>query len=291
MGFDTNNKNIIITGGSQGLGLELAKLCVLNGCAKLTIVARTESKLKQSTSTLQSMAPGKVLVQYFVADLTLPESSQALIEFTGAPDILICAAGAADPGMILDQEPQALKAGMDINYLTCLYVSHAALRAMAQKQCPYERNILFISSVLAFYPLIGYGSYSPAKAAVRSLADTLRQETLIYNINVACAYPGNFLSEGYAKEMETKPAITIELEGSSPAISTAKCASIIFNKLKRGQQSITTDLIGFLTQGTMIGHGPAHYWFIQVFLSSLFCFIMLVVSATHRRKIKKELSK
>ena len=62
-------KHVIITGGSEGLGLSLAKEFCQRGC-RVTIIARTQSKLDQAINDLQAMALAEVQVQAFVGDVT-----------------------------------------------------------------------------------------------------------------------------------------------------------------------------------------------------------------------------
>ncbi|KAI5276046.1 3-dehydrosphinganine reductase, partial [Ascosphaera acerosa] len=137
---------------------------------------------------------------------------------------------------------------MDTVYWTAAYTAHAALnRWLASATTPQEavgeeganggksrnhrtRHIIFTSSTLAFTPVAGYAPYSPAKAAMRSLADTLNMEVEAYNgarrrggqaaaaadadIKVHIVFPMGILSPGYENEQRTKPALTKKLEES-----------------------------------------------------------------------------
>lgn len=82
------------------------------------------------------------------------------------------------------------------------------------------RHLVFFSSAVAFMAMTGesidtstelvsdregYSSYTPTKAAMRSLADTLRQEGLMYGFKSHVVYPQKILSPGFADTNETKP--------------------------------------------------------------------------------------
>lgn len=62
-------KHVIITGGSEGLGFALAKQLCMRRC-RVTIVARTQSKLDQAVTELQELALPEVRVQALKADVT-----------------------------------------------------------------------------------------------------------------------------------------------------------------------------------------------------------------------------
>lgn len=63
-------------------------------------------------------------------------------------------------------------------------------------------KIVFVSSMLGMLSFAGYGSYSPAKFAVRGLADTLRNELQQYGISVHIFFPGGIKSPGFDKEVK-----------------------------------------------------------------------------------------
>ena len=66
-------KHVIITGGSEGLGYSLAREFCMKGC-RVTIIARTQSKLDQALKKLQQLdLPAQVQVQALPADVTQSE--------------------------------------------------------------------------------------------------------------------------------------------------------------------------------------------------------------------------
>jgi short-subunit dehydrogenase len=100
------NKHVFITGGSEGLGLSIAKRLFLKG-ALVTIVSRNEDKLKKAAKEIDST--GK-LVQYFVLDVakaTVGEVEEVVkkAERTHGPiNTLVNNAGLSKPGMVLESD-------------------------------------------------------------------------------------------------------------------------------------------------------------------------------------------
>ena len=107
-----------------------------------------------------------------------------------------------------------------------------------------QRHIVFTACLLSFSALPGYASYAPAKAAIRMLADTLREECLLYDIDIHCSFPANILSPGFEEEEKTKPAITKTLEGTTGAEPPDIVARQVIDRLERGHKHITYEFAG-----------------------------------------------
>lgn len=107
-----------------------------------------------------------------------------------------------------------------------------------------RRHIVFTASLLSFSVLPGYAAYAPAKAAMRMLADTLREECILYDIDIHCSFPANILSPGFEQEELTKPAITKKLEGTAGAEPPDVVARNIIDRLERGHKHITYEFVG-----------------------------------------------
>lgn len=287
--FPIENRLFVISGGSQGVGAAFAKQIFSRG-GNVVIVARNKIKLEQVVKESEQFRINETQTfEYISADLSIPEESARVFDSLDAiPDVIVCCAGAAHPGLLSDLDTKTLAKGVEANYLTALYFSHAGFKKMISVEPipQVSRNIIFFSSVVAFYPFIGYGQYAPLKSAVRSLSDVLRQEGIPYNVNVACVFPGNTMSDGFLEEERTKPSITRQIEGPSSVISAEECSDIIIKKLERGQGTITTDLIGWLLSCMVIGASPRVYGFFQVFVALLLNIFGPIISWFISREIK-----
>ncbi|ANB15350.1 3-dehydrosphinganine reductase [Sugiyamaella lignohabitans] len=293
--FETKGKLAVISGGSQGLGAALAKQLILKG-SNVVIVSRTESKLQKTVTSLElSRLNDDQLIKYIVADVSDPtECSRVFQELDDVPDIVICCAGGAVPGLLVDMEADTLKKHMAICYDTALFFSHAAMKVMIPKQKeieahhgrPSKRHLIYCSSVLALFPFIGYGSYGPAKAAIRALADIARQECIPYNISVANILPGNMATEGFVEEEKTKPEITRKIEGPSDARDPDIVAKEVIRDLERGQEMIYTDLIGWILSGLMMGASPRNWGIFQSIIAAVLVFFAPVWMFFVRKDIK-----
>jgi NAD(P)-dependent dehydrogenase (short-subunit alcohol dehydrogenase family) len=139
-------KHVLVTGGSEGLGLALAARAVRGGAAAVTLIARTKSKLERAAEELRkedgatSTTPTPTLIQTFSADVT---DSQALDRAVreaekaaegGGVDVLIAAAGAAECGYFHEAASSgAFARQMQLNYLGVVHAVQAVYGGMVER--------------------------------------------------------------------------------------------------------------------------------------------------------------
>nr|CDI54450.1 related to 3-ketosphinganine reductase [Melanopsichium pennsylvanicum 4] len=217
-------KHVLITGGSQGLGLAVAKLLATKG-ANVTICSRTESKLREAVQQVIKAAKSpQQRIEYIAADVSTFDGAKVAIDGCSmVPDTVFCCAGGAKPGFFLEQTESDFEKGIKTDYWTCLATAHAAANAMARNGV-VEGKIVLVSSLLGFMGLVGYSQYAPMKHAIRGLAESLRSELILYGISVHAYFPATILSPGFEEENKTKPKITLEIEGADEGLTPAACA-------------------------------------------------------------------
>ncbi|KAF3763195.1 NAD(P)-binding protein [Cryphonectria parasitica EP155] len=269
--FPVHAKTVLVTGGSRGLGLEVSRQLAAKG-ANIVIVARDTGRLKRSIEYIRAGAASPTTQRFhqISADLTQDEAASTVIaEVTawnsGPPDIVWCCAGSSHPTIFLDTEPVQFRSQMDSNYFSTLYIAHAALRAWLKPEnlgmkedstsAAPSRQLVFTSSFLALYPIAGYSPYSPSKAALRSLFDTLSQETKLYtacSVGVHLVLPASILGEALDSENRIKSDLTKMLEESDEGLPSAVVAAKAIKGLESGHELVTTDLMTrFVMCGTL----------------------------------------
>lgn len=198
-------EHVIITGGSEGLGFCLAKEFCEKKC-RVTIIARTKSKLDQALNNLQEMALPEVQVQALTADVTQNEQMQEAVQqaqaIFGPCDIMVCNAGATQPGRVEDLPVSAFERLMTINYLGVVHSIKAVLPSMLQR---HHGHLVFISSSMGLIGFTGYAAYAPTKYAVKGLADTLRNELQATGVGISIGFPADMSTDSYAQEELIKP--------------------------------------------------------------------------------------
>ena len=305
--FPVADRAVLITGGSQGLGLSTAIKLAARG-AHIAIVARDTAKLKSALFQIQSAASAPNTQRFLSLsyDLTDPRSAPEILRkitewnHGSPPDVVWCCAGYCIPSFFADADIKTLREQMDVLFWSCAYMAHATLNLWKQPNSsssalststtgttkePQTRHLIFTSSCLAFFPVAGYAPYSPAKAAMRCLADTLQQEIAVWNgarhhkpsattkaspgappaeIQLHTIFPMGISSPSFTNEEAIKPAITKEFEKSDKPQTPDQVADAAIAGLDKGEQMITTMLLGHLMKGA--GHGASLRWtFMDVF--------------------------
>ncbi|CAO3594995.1 unnamed protein product [Absidia cylindrospora] len=266
--FVPAGKHCFITGGSSGLGRSLAIELAKAG-ADITIVARKLEELENAVLEIKTIRISKS--DFISADVTSKEDvvrafDEAKTKMDRNPDCVFACAGASYPRFFLDYSLEDFDKSIHLNYLGQVYVAHQAATRMRDSAIK-DGKIVFVSSMLGMLSFVGYGSYSPAKFAVRGLADTLRNELKQYGIGVHIFFPGGIRSPGFDKENETKPDVTKEIEGTNEPQTAEDCAKSLMKGLYTGNYMIMVDFISEVLRCTTRGVAPSNNFFLDTFMA------------------------
>lgn len=233
------NKLVLITGGSSGIGLALAKGIAAQG-GNVAILARHQDALDQAEAEIFQSRLDPVQRVYKVnADITEPDSLNAtLTKFkaeAGVPDIVINSAGVAHPGKFTTLKPEIFHWMMDVNYFGTVNVLKNLIPEMQQR---HSGTIVNISSIAGFIGVYGYSAYGASKFAVSGLSDVLRAELKPYGIQVSVVFPPDTKTPQLEYESQFKPFITKEVAGSAKLMSAEEVAAEILRMSARGKYII-----------------------------------------------------
>jgi len=201
-------RTAIITGASQGLGLEIAMQYVAAG-ASVIICARDEGMLSEAADVLKRGVSNDQVIFPMVADVAESESVDALIDFAinkmSRIDILVNNAGIYGPKGPIDSIDwvQWLQA-INVNLLGSVLMCRAVITHM--KRQGYGK-IVQLSGGGATNPLPNLSSYAVSKAGIVRFIETLAIEAADYAIDANAIAPGalntRMLDEVLASDPET----------------------------------------------------------------------------------------
>lgn len=250
------NKNALITGGSSGIGLALAKQLAAQG-ASVYILARSAERLQTALAAIETrrVSPGQKFgtIQADVSDLeTLKPALESFVKDFSAPDILINSAGVAHPGEFTDLEPKIFHWLMDVNYFGTVHVTKLLLPEMLKRG---DGQIINISSMAGYLGVYGYTAYGASKYAVRGFSDALRAELKPKGISVSVVFPPDTDTPQLAYEEEFKPAVTKALSGNAGVMTADEVAAITLRRAARKKYIITPGFESslFFTLSNFIG--------------------------------------
>lgn len=181
-----NNKVVIITGASSGIGKACAEKFGLEG-AKLVITGRNEVNLRETANWLTQKGIDVLAV---TSDVALKNDCKRVIDETiakyGKVDVLINNAGISMRALLNDTELSVIEQVMQINFYGTLYCTKYALPYLLKS----KGSVVGVSSIAGFVGLPGRTGYSASKFAMQGFLEALRTENLKTGLHVMIACPG-----------------------------------------------------------------------------------------------------
>ena len=208
-----NDKAVIITGGSEGVGAATARLFADAG-ANLMLVARNKKNLEAVAEELRD----KTKVEIFAMDVTDADAcidvfKKSQFEF-GRVDILVNNAGYHARGMVEEVEAAELARIVDVNLRAPIMLSRIALPYLREAG---EGAIINVGSLAGRTPVPGSATYAATKAGLRAFSLALAEELRGSKIKIGLVSPGPIDTAFIMSDMNKVSDITF-----SQPMSTAK---------------------------------------------------------------------
>lgn len=244
-------KTVLITGGTSGIGLELAKLFAADGY-HLVLVARHEQGLTEAHNLLSKEFDVKVTT--IAKDLFNAESGHELYEEITKKgiqvDVLVNDAGQGVYGLFVESELQRQLDIIQLNISSLVTLTHYWLKGMVQRR---QGKILNLSSIAGKIPGPWQAVYHGTKAFVQSFTEAIRSEVKDHGVTVTALLPGvtdtdffNKADMNASKQVQDKEAMADPakvakdgyqalMEGKDMVISGFK------NKVQVAMNALTSD--------------------------------------------------
>jgi short-subunit dehydrogenase len=238
-------KTALLTGGSRGLGLVIARQ-LLDAGARVAICARDEAELERAQTELVQRG-GEVFA--LTCDVTQQAQVEQMIqqvkERFGAIDILINNAGTDIVGPLENLTMQDYDDLMKLHFWAPLYATYAILPEMQQRQAGRIVNISSIGGKVASPHMV---AYCASKFALVGLSEGMRTELAKDGIAVTTVCPG-FIHTGVVdhailKGQNRKEFAWFSIGDSLPLISASaeKVAHATISGLRRGAAEVIVPL-------------------------------------------------
>ena len=231
---DLKNKNIWITGASDGIGKELAIQLAAQG-AKIILTARNEEKLKEVKSSLKGEGH-LVFPMDLLKSEEIPNAVNTVLQEKETIDVLINSAGISQRSLVKDTLMEIDRKIMELDYFAVISLTKSLLPQMLERE---SGCIVTISSVAGKLGTPKRSAYCAAKHALHGFMDSLRAEVFEDNIEVLVVTPGsiktniskNALEGNGAKHGVTDPAI-------AKGMPVEECARQIISGIKGQKKEI-----------------------------------------------------
>ncbi|MEM5400919.1 SDR family oxidoreductase [Paraburkholderia sp. EG287A] len=209
--FELGGQVALITGGSRGLGLQMAQALGEMGC-HVVITARKADELGEAQSHLQALG---IKATTIVSDLQRAEAVKPLVDETlaagGQIDILVNNAGATWGAPAEDYPDEAWHKVMNLNVTAPFFLAReVGKRSMIPRQRGKIINVASIAGLKGSLGPMQTIAYNTSKAAAINFTRALAAEWGKYNINVNAICPGFFPSKMSAGLLDKLGQVVID---------------------------------------------------------------------------------
>ncbi len=181
------DRTVLITGGSRGLGLILAREFAREG-ARIAILARDETELKKAqTELLSHGSPVLALVADVTKRAEIESAVQRVHQEFGGIDVVVNNAGVIEVGPLENMSWEDFQRAMDVHYFGPLAVMLAVIPEMKRRG---GGRIVNISSIGGKVAVPHLAPYIGSKFALVGLSDSFRSELRKFGILVTTVCPG-----------------------------------------------------------------------------------------------------
>ena len=189
---NVTKKTVLITGGSSGIGLELARLFARDGY-RLVLVSKPADELEQAKKNLEKEVPGAEIITR-AQDLAVPGAAREVHAFTRelalSVDVLVNNAGFGTFGFINDIDEEKELSMIQLHVGTLYHLSRLYLREMVDRN---HGRVINLSSVSAFQPNPMLATYGATKSFVldwsRAVDYEMRERGLDVRVLAVCPPP------------------------------------------------------------------------------------------------------
>ena len=240
--YNFHKKHVLISGGSSGIGLAIAKVFFSSG-ADVTILARRKDLLDAAVQQLESVRINTdQKIASFSCDVTdFQGLKKSLSMERAAVDILINSAGIAFPGEFAALDQGIFSKVMDVNYMGTVNLTKLIVPEMLSRGSGHIVNISSLAAVIGIY---GYTAYAPSKYAVRGFSRCLRAELASHGINVSVVLPPDTDTPQLEFEHTLLPETTRKINQNGGILSPEKVADATIKGIARKKFTIIPGLEG-----------------------------------------------
>ena len=191
--FHLNNKTILVTGASSGIGRQIAISCSNMG-AKVVITGRDKKRLNETFGQLKEEGHFQM-----VCDLLVEDERIKFCEAIPALDGVVHCAGIVSPVPTKYIEEKHIKQVMGSNFEISVLLTG---RLMRSKKINQNASFVFMSSISSHYPYNGGALYTASKAAIEAYSKNLAFENYTRGIRSNCLAPAMVDTPIYEKTKE-----------------------------------------------------------------------------------------
>jgi NAD(P)-dependent dehydrogenase (short-subunit alcohol dehydrogenase family) len=240
-----DGKVVFLTGAAGGMGTALARRFAAAG-SKLVLTDLDAEGLDGLAARLREDGAECLALPLDVTiDAACHRAVAGAVDHFGRLDVLINNAGIGQRSALAKTDSQVYRRVMDVNFFGSLYCTQAALPHLIET----KGNIVVISSIAGFAPLLGRTGYSASKHALHGLFDSLRTEVRPAGVDVTIVCPG-FTATGMDRHaLGEHGQLTDHPQSTAGRVADPRdVAEAIFKAAVRGRRLLVLSTVGRLTR-------------------------------------------
>jgi short-subunit dehydrogenase len=197
-----HQKVALVTGGSRGLGLAIARAAVAAGC-RVIITARDQEQLAAAAAAIST---SDQKCGWLPADITQQDQVDALVAETlrlhGRIDVLVNCAGKSDRGHIGEISAAQFRELLELNFLSAVRMTHACLPPLLEA----GGHVVHIGSLASKAAAPYLGAYAASKFPLAAYAQQLRLELGPQGLHTLLVCPGPIQREDAGSRYDLQAA-------------------------------------------------------------------------------------
>ena len=222
-----NGRVALVTGGSRGIGLAIARALVADG-ARVAVTGKNERHLAAAGPLIEEAGPGAV--ETLLADVRRYDDMERAVEATvtrfGGLDVLVNNAGVGIFVNVADMTPSQWSEVLETNLTGVFFACHAAIPHLRRRGGGFIINISSLAGKSAFP---AGAAYCASKSGLNAFSESLMQEIRYDNIRVSYVMPGS-VATGFMGGDESK--------GADWKVSPEEVAEVVVNLLRHPARSL-----------------------------------------------------
>jgi NAD(P)-dependent dehydrogenase (short-subunit alcohol dehydrogenase family) len=240
-----SGKNVVITGAAGGMGRAFAQRFARAG-ARLALLDLDGEAVNEHAGELNAQGHAAVGLACDVSDEASCKSAmEQAISFLGGVDVLVNNAGITHRSAFAETEAGVFRRVMGVNFFGSLYCTQAALPSLIR----LKGQIIVISSIAGFAPLLGRTGYSASKHALHGLFDSLRTELIDDSVDVLIVCPGFTRTGITTAALDGDGSATKHPQATMGRISEPdEVAEAVFKAAQKNQRLLVLSPVGKLTR-------------------------------------------
>ncbi|MGR4932236.1 SDR family NAD(P)-dependent oxidoreductase [Bradyrhizobium sp. CAR08] len=182
--MNLQRKQVLITGGSSGIGYAIAEAVLAKG-ARVIITGRRPDVLREAAGKLRQIEH----VETVAADVSTTEGRKATLAsaLQGGLDVLVNNAGGVRAGWLEDTSEAEIRAMIEVDLVAPVLLTRTALPLL---RASGEGLVVNITSGIALVAAPFYATYAGVKAGLAKFGESLRRELIGDGVHVMTVYPG-----------------------------------------------------------------------------------------------------